>query len=74
MMYYTGARPEEIAGLDLSDIQRDDKLGWCFTITDIMDSDDCLFDDELGSDRDSTENVCLRIILRVDKSWLQKSC
>ncbi|WP_295996359.1 DUF6538 domain-containing protein [Rugamonas sp.] len=60
MMFYTGARPEEIAGLELSDIQRDEKLGWRFVITDLIDGDDCLFDDESGSEKDAPEKRLLK--------------
>ena len=60
MMFYTGARPEEIAGLELSDIQHDEKLGWRFVITDLVDGDDCLFDDELSRDKDTCERRLLK--------------
>lgn len=60
MMFYTGARPEEIAGLELSDIQRDEKLGWRFIITDLIDGDDCLFDDESSSEKDTREKRLLK--------------
>lgn len=46
IMYYTGARPEEIAGLDLDDIKKDE-YGWYFNITDLDENDDVdLFDEE----------------------------
>jgi integrase len=60
MMFYTGARPEEIAGLELSDIQRDEKFGWRFVITDLIDGDDCLFDDESSSVKDMPEKRLLK--------------
>jgi integrase len=34
LMYYTGARPEEIAGLALSEIKQHPKLGWYFDVKD----------------------------------------
>ncbi len=34
LMFYTGARPEEVAGLALSDLRHDPKLGWYFSIVD----------------------------------------
>ncbi|WP_426175981.1 DUF6538 domain-containing protein [Massilia sp. TWR1-2-2] len=60
MMFYTGARPEEIAGLELSDIQRDEKLGWRFVITDLLDGDDCLFEDDSNSEKDAREKRLLK--------------
>lgn len=53
MMLYSGARPEEIAGLQLADIQQDATLGWYFDITDLNENDDVdLFDDEEPSKDD----------------------
>lgn len=47
LMFYTGARPEEIAGLALSDLCRDAKFGWYFNIVDRPgDEDRDLFDDD----------------------------
>jgi integrase len=40
LMFYTGARPEEIAGLALDDIVKDPKLGWYFNIIDRPSSED----------------------------------
>lgn len=45
LMYYTGARPEELAGLALSDLVNDPKLGWYLNIVDRpCDEDRDLFD------------------------------
>lgn len=47
LMFYTGARPEEIAGLALSDLIRDPKLGWYLNIIDRpCDEDRELFEDD----------------------------
>lgn len=47
LMYYTGARPEELAGLALSDLVNDPKLGWYLNIVDRPCDDDLdLFDDD----------------------------
>lgn len=52
IMFYTGARPEEIAGLQLSDIQQHPTVGWYFHITDIKDEQDVgLFDDQLNKEK-----------------------
>lgn len=53
IMYYSGARPEEIAGLLVEDIRHDDKLGWYFHITDLpsADDDDGLFDADEEDER-----------------------
>lgn len=46
LMFYTGARPEEIAGLALSDLCRDAKSGWYLNIVDRpSDEDGELFED-----------------------------
>jgi integrase len=46
LMYYTGARPEEIAGLALSDLIEDSEHGWYFSIVDRPTSEDLdLFSD-----------------------------
>ncbi|MFG6459376.1 DUF6538 domain-containing protein [Roseateles sp. BYS96W] len=46
LMFYTGARPEEVAGLALSDLANDEKLGWYLRIVDRpSDEDRDLFDD-----------------------------
>lgn len=48
LMFYTGARPEELAGLALSDLVHDPKLGWSLRIVDRLCDDDVdLFDDEV---------------------------
>ena len=46
MMYYTGARTEEIAGLALADVVQDPQSGWHFNLIDRPSADDDLFDDE----------------------------
>lgn len=46
MMYYTGARTEEIAGLSLADIVQDPDFGWYFNLIDRPSDEDDLFDDE----------------------------
>lgn len=47
LMYYTGARPEELAGLALSDLVHDPILGWSLSIVDRPSDDDLdLFDDD----------------------------
>ena len=40
IMFYTGARPEEIAGLPLVDIRQHPTVGWYFHITDLIDNAD----------------------------------
>jgi integrase len=46
LMFYTGARPEELAGLALSDLQHDEKLGWHLNLIDRPSDEDAdLFDD-----------------------------
>lgn len=54
LMYYTGARTEEVAGLALDDIVYDDLLGcWYLNIIDRPEPDDeGLFDDEDDEDSD----------------------
>lgn len=53
VMFYTGARPEEIAGLLVEDVRHDERLGWYLHITDLPSSDDDggLFDDEEADER-----------------------
>lgn len=55
MMYYTGARPEEIAGLALADVVQDPEFGWHFNLIDRPLADDDLFDDEGG---DKSKSKC----------------
>ena len=46
LMFYTGARPEELAGLALSDLQHDEKLGWYLNLIDRPSDEDAdLFED-----------------------------
>lgn len=48
LMFYTGARPEELAGLALSDVVHDPKLGWYLRIVDRpCDEDLDLFEDDV---------------------------
>ncbi len=48
LMYYTGARPEEIGGLALSDLCQDPEWGYYFAIKDRpSEEDDDLFDSEV---------------------------
>lgn len=49
LMYYTGARTEEIAGLALSDVLQDPVHGWYFNLIDRPSQDDDLFTDEEGA-------------------------
>jgi len=46
MMYYTGARTEEIAGLAIDDVVHDPKHGWYLNVIDHPSADDDLFDDD----------------------------
>lgn len=57
IMFYSGARPEEIAGLLVEDVRHDDRLGWYFHITDLpsADDDDGLFDDDEADERPATK-------------------
>jgi integrase len=48
LMFYTGARPEEVAGLALCDLRQDAQHGWYFSIVDKpSDEDDDLFDENI---------------------------
>ena len=49
LMYYTGARTEEIAGLALSDVVQDSVHGWYFNLIDRPSQDDDLFLDGEGT-------------------------
>lgn len=53
LMYYTGARTEEIAGLALADVIQDPQFGWYFNIIDRPSEEDDLFDDEEGDGSES---------------------
>ena len=46
LMFYTGARPEELAGLAVTDIKYHPAHGWFFDILDHPDDEDDVFDDE----------------------------
>lgn len=51
LMYYTGARTEEIAGLALSDVVQDSVHGWYFNLIDRPSQDDDLFTDDEGAQK-----------------------
>jgi integrase len=59
LMFYTGARPEEVAGLALSDLRRDDALGWYLVVIDRpSDEDSDLFDERVpASHRRTLKNA-----------------
>lgn len=59
LMFYTGARPEEVAGLALSDLRHDDALGWYFVVIDRpSDEDHDLFDEHVpASHRRTLKNA-----------------
>lgn len=59
LMFYTGARPEELAGLALNDLRQDPELGWYLNLIDRQSDDDCdLFDDEVpNSHRRTLKNA-----------------
>jgi len=46
LMFYTGARPEELAGLAVADIKHDPVHGWFFDILDHPDDADDVFENE----------------------------
>jgi integrase len=57
LMYYSGARPEEIAGLALADVREDPEFGWYFSIEDRPGVDDKdLFDGVPNSHRRTLKN------------------
>ena len=60
IMMYTGARPEEIAGLTVDDIRYSNKSGWHFHITDLPSADDVgLFEDDAPLDAaEASEHGC----------------
>ena len=58
LMFYTGARPEEIAGLALSDLSEHPTLGWCLNIVDRPSAEDIeLFDGVPESHRRALKNA-----------------
>jgi integrase len=58
IMFYTGARPEEIAGLALSDLIEDPEQGWYFSIVDRPTSEDVdLFSEVPKSHRRTLKNA-----------------
>lgn len=58
IMHYSGARPEEIAGLPISDIHEHPSLGWYFDITDIESAEDAgLFSDDETSNEGKKRKI-----------------
>ena len=58
LMYYTGARPEELAGLALSDLVHDSQFGWSLSLVDRLCEDDVdLFDDVPETHRRTLKNA-----------------
>ncbi|MEO8121184.1 MAG: tyrosine-type recombinase/integrase, partial [Rhodoferax sp.] len=58
LMYYSGARTEEVAGLALADIVLDTERGWYFNLIDRPSPEDQgLFDDEDSSPSSETPEV-----------------
>lgn len=56
LMFYTGARTEEVAGLALVDLVFDERFGWYFNIIDRPEQDDSeLFDDDDDERKVKTE-------------------
>jgi integrase len=56
LMYYTGARPEEIAGLALTDLREHPTLGWYLNLVDRPSSEDGdLFEGDTRPSADSEE-------------------
>lgn len=65
IMYYSGARPEEIAGLPVSDIKQHPTLGWYFDITDIASPEDAyLFDDDTNEGVEAKKRTLKNIVSR----------
>lgn len=57
LLFYTGARPEEVAGMATQDVKEDPKLGWYFDIIDRpSDEDRDLFDEVPESHRRTLKN------------------
>lgn len=57
LLYYTGARPEEVAGLALQDVVKDAEFGWYFNLIDRPTGDDHdLFGDVPVSHRRTLKN------------------
>lgn len=55
IMYYSGARTEEIAGLALADVVHDPQHGWHFNLIDRPSADDDLFDDDETGDKPNSK-------------------
>lgn len=62
MMYYSGARTEEIAGLALADVVCDPVHGWYLNIVDRPSPDDDLFDEVRASGEDSQQRAQWRTL------------
>jgi len=72
LMYYTGARPEELAGLALSDLINDPEHGWYFSIVDRPSSEDFdLFSDVPQSHCRTLKNAASRRKIPVAKELIQ---
>ena len=57
LMYFTGARPEELAGLRLDDVHRHPTAGWYLNVTDLPDPEDAdLFETLLESQAGTFEH------------------
>lgn len=66
LMYYTGARPEEIAGLALNDLRHEEGLGWIFSMVDRP----CIEDRDLFAEDDDVPETHWRT-LKSDSSIRQ---
>lgn len=73
IMHYSGARPEEIAGLPISDIKEHPSLGWYFDITDIESAEDKeLFDDEDSARKKTSKKVAKEMGKRTLKNVVSR--
>lgn len=72
LMFYTGARPEELAGLALSDVREDPKLGWHLSLIDRLCGEDLdLFDDDVpNSHRRTLKNASSTRLVPVAKQLI----
>ncbi|CAZ88143.1 putative integrase [Thiomonas arsenitoxydans] len=57
LMFYTGARPEELAGLAVGDICHDQKYGWYLNLIDQPSIEDDVFDTIPNSHRRTLKNA-----------------
>jgi integrase len=63
LMFYSGARPEEVAGLRVDDLRHAKGLGWYLHLTDLPDGDEpCK--QAVGDDADSTTGGVERRLLK----------